>query len=863
MRWAIVLLLVCNLARSDSYEYSGVNGMLDLSGHRLNSTNITKDTFTVGNTDVDNIVALNLTNNSIASVDVDAFDVFFNVKELHLSHNDITFLHNETFTSLRKLEKLFISYNKLTELRIGLVSILTLKEVYFDNNNISYVEPGIVSSVNRDLMLFDMKNNSLEYMDPWMYITHVTHNRSVDRVFDLRNNNVRELTNKMGWSYNLTYPFEVEVLLQNNDVQTINLNLLKQYDQNVTMDDSAFAMFMTLYVNVTSNPFVCDCNVYDISALVRNGVFRFTRVDEWRYRCKEPAHLEGWDFIHDIPLDQLVCNLTVDEGCPAGCFCQDRPDSDTFFVDCRGAGLTRLPETLMDKSRSFLEIHADDNAITGIHNVPYLGRITNLTLRNNHISVLEPEILKTMNAEHLDLRSNRLKNFPKEIKKFESVLLTGNPLECDCSSMWMKEWMDIDSRIADPGLYCEANGGRHYIMDMTLRDLGCTNEKVIIAATVIGVLIIGVVIGVIVAKRCPYTTKVLMNKFLGVHSGDKYKCDTDTDKVIDAYLVFDHHDKDVIGYIRYFLHKLNKKKPLYSILNPAQFMEAGPEQRNISRYIGKSRRVVVFLSKNIFDDEWRMAEIDEAEHRVIEEQTIRNNEKAQKSKGTVDVEKGDTNYIDLDKCQEDEGDNSMADENNFRKEENESLKAAPKIIYIIYNNDEKLKEHLETEVWKTRLASRAVLLPDPDDRLFWAKFRYEMPKKGTGNGKPFMPFKPPEHIGIVPPTARLAHPEPSPINPRKPNQKQNKPKVNVKKPDVRTLLAGVATNRKQNALFTGLTHTPVHSRPASAESNGSNGSKDLKRIQFIGDNKGTNDTANALLQKLKFSRTMHNNKNIK
>ncbi|XP_052792689.1 protein toll-like [Mya arenaria] len=431
----------------------------------------------------------------------------------------------------------------------------------------------------------------------------------------------------------------------------------------------------------------------------------------------------------------------------------------------------------------------DDNFITEISNVPYLSRIFNLTLRNNELKSLNAEILKDMTAKKLDLRNNQITTLPKEIKKFESVQLTGNPLECDCNSMWMKQWMDIDTRNADPDLTCTANNGDIlHIIEMTLRDLGCTNEALIIALVCLGVFLGLIIVGAIFAKRCPYETKVIIFRFFKFHPGKKYDVDNDKEKEIDAYLVFDHEDGDVIGYVRYFLHRLGKQKPLFSILNPAQFMEAGPESRNISKYIGKSRRVIIFLSKGIFNDEWRMNEIEEAEHRQIEAVTIKNNEISKKAKQTKRLNKNANTGKDKDDREEDKmndlteiciddlaaGNNDNADELEFQEREEASLKKAPKLIYIIYNTDETLTKQLEEEPWKSRLDGKTVLRPDPDDRLFWSKVRYEMPQKGNGNGKPFMPFDIPKPERPLP---IKRSPVPSPKNPKSRNKNDHNRKL--------------------------------------------------------------------------------------
>ncbi|WAQ98376.1 RXFP1-like protein [Mya arenaria] len=80
--------------------------VLDLSNGAFKNTSIKNDTFTLANTNVDNVTKLDLSGNRITDVDVESFNALFNLKVLILANNSIEHLNNETFTSLRKLEEL-------------------------------------------------------------------------------------------------------------------------------------------------------------------------------------------------------------------------------------------------------------------------------------------------------------------------------------------------------------------------------------------------------------------------------------------------------------------------------------------------------------------------------------------------------------------------------------------------------------------------------------------------------------------------------------------------------------------------------------------------------------------------------------
>ncbi|XP_045156373.2 protein toll-like [Mercenaria mercenaria] len=713
---------------------------------------------------VQNITSLDLSNNKITNVDVDSFAIFFELLSLNLSNNRIASLDNGTFFPLRKLESLDLSFNSLTKLEAGLISLYNLRNVWFNNNNISEVDPNIVGQENVALMYFNMNNNSMTYLDPWPYRTYQSYQRRTDREFFFEHNKISELKNYMNWTYDLKYPFEVLVHLQNNLLNTIGVETLRQYDPELDAQ-SVFAAFLTYQANITHNPFFCDCKLYDLTEIVRRGIFRYSRVEEYRYRCELPSSFAGIDFLHDLELDQFVCNIT--NNCPSGCFCQDRPHNDTFLVDCTGAGLTEMPDVIPDHSRSKLELILDGNSIGALKNTTYLPQIYNISIVGNQLNSLDKDVLSGMNATRLDFRNNRITTIPREIKKFSysSVQLSGNPLECDCDSMWMAEWIELDSDEGDMSLTCDSKTGVRTIVDISLKALGCTNELLIIICVCLGVILALLAVAVVFAKRCPYETRVILHKLFRIRPGQKYGVDGDEQKDVDIYIVFDDMCEDVIGWVRYFLKKLNRKKPIYSVLNPARFMEPGSEAVNIPKWIGKSKRMIVVLSDKIFDNEWRCFEIEDAERRIIEAAARQN------GKNTNENENNET---DMDNNNDENGANNK-EEREFCaiNMEDENIENAPNIIYIIFNSSDLLKtkldedrwierigdrrnirkgnpkefdlrtkawqEKLQQEPWKSRLAGKVVL--SPDDRMFWSKLRYELPPKGNGVGDGNFTFK--------------------------------------------------------------------------------------------------------------------------
>ncbi|KAL4233230.1 hypothetical protein ACF0H5_007914 [Mactra antiquata] len=707
------------------------------------------------NTMAGNITRIDSSGNSINHVEYDTFGIFYSLIRLDLSYNEISHLHVNTFNGLRTLQELDVSFNQLTQLQAGLIQILSLVSVWFNNNNISYVEPGIVGQDNEELIYFNMDYNALTYLDPWPYLTYQTHSRDVTRNFYLRHNNISMLTNYMNWTYDLIYSYEVEVSVEHNDIRSVGSNAVLQYDHTVPYKE-ILPRFLTLYANITNNPFYCDCNLYLFAEQLRSSILRYSRVEEYRYRCNAPSKVAGIDWLHDLDMAELVCNTTND--CPSNCQCQDRPHNDTYFIDCTGAGLTEIPDIIPENNRSKIEIFLDNNYITELKSTSYIDRIYNISLRNNEITTLDNDVLEQLNAKEIDFGNNKIRSLPVKIKKYgyDSVNLHGNRLWCDCDTMWYQDWLNsVDSNLIDTALTCDSDEGSQTIAKMSLRDLGCTNEIVIIVGVLAGTVFFAIIIGLVFACRCPYETKVIFNKLtLGLfHPRDKYKVTNDKDKKeVDIYLVYDDDDEDVVGWVRYFLKKLNDRKSKFSILNPGRFMEPGSPAVTIPKWIGKSKRVVVVLSEGIFNNDRCDMEINDAERRLIEAASQKSDTNNDSVSNDINVELNDVNAVDVYSTNGDETEINQGEDDN-------NLQNAPKVIYIKYNgnnlvnhnlNEDRLQlkfadfnanmgEHskwqakLKEEPWKSRLAKKRVLTPD--EKMFWAKLRYELPSKGTGTGE--------------------------------------------------------------------------------------------------------------------------------
>ena len=657
------------------------DGIVKLSYNNLQT--ITKDMFGIYQPCINGITTLNLSNNDITSIEEDSFLSLYDVQTLDLSHNNIEELNLTTFRGSRFLVNLDLSYNKFKILQAGLLhdNLFHLSTVSFEANNIYEVEWGFVNANHEHLLHVNLRNNNLTVFDPWPYLIKWTGNTTKeDRIFDMQYNNISSITNHYNWTFDLKFPYEVEVNLMFNKIDTLSVETVRQFKSDIT-ESGAMSFFLTFYMNVTNNPFFCDCKVYQFAKSLRDSFLRWRDVEEYRYRCAAPAELADGDWLHDIPLQYLVCNITT--ACPEKCFCQERPHNNTFLIDCRGVGLEKLPDIVPELGNYNLEFLLDDNMITELHNVSYIGQIYNMSLNNNRIHHLSEETVYSMTSiKQLDLRYNQLQYLPNVLQRIDygSVQLNGNPLRCGCDSLWMTEWFQLHEEDGDLLVKCTDDfGNDHKVIDLNLSDMGCTNDYIIIVSA-IGAVLAGIIIAALVfAKRCPYETKVIVFKVFHCHPGDKYNIDQNPNITRDIYTSFDIEDVDVRKWVMNVLvEKLNHKKPHYSLMIPFIHFLAGPKHDQIDEWICKSKRIVIVLSENYFENE-------DCEMEAM-------------CAATEQYEKPDT---------------------------------AANIIYIVFNEKTMnlIRYKIEEEPWKTRLAGKRIL--SPGDRLFWSKLRYELPLKDS------------------------------------------------------------------------------------------------------------------------------------
>ena len=111
--------------------------------------------------DLATITTLDLSDQSISSLNSGDFDGMVSLRYLYLNNNDLTSLPSDIFADLVSLRELFLNSNKLTNLSSGIFSNLTsLTNLYLQSNDLSSISAGAFDGLS-SLRAINLQDNEL------------------------------------------------------------------------------------------------------------------------------------------------------------------------------------------------------------------------------------------------------------------------------------------------------------------------------------------------------------------------------------------------------------------------------------------------------------------------------------------------------------------------------------------------------------------------------------------------------------------------------------------------------------------------------------------------------------------------------
>ncbi|XP_048247334.1 protein toll-like [Haliotis rufescens] len=547
---------------------------------------------------------LELQGNKLTELQAGVFQGLHDLVRLDLSNNGLSLLGDRLFDGLFKLEKLDLKNNKLTHINSNAFSklLVNLKVVDLENNPLTHIPESLL--LLRSLYDIRMKGHNITDLD----FSKLDHAIPYDR---LKYTLVDSVSNG---NPDLDRPSDGlrAVDLSDGSIQTISFTPADKYTP------IKISLLLKHYKFILhNNPIRCDCNILNFTTYVRelkeNGSIAGTDLpvkvygtefayDAWT--CSQPQELSGRKVLL-LEDDETYC-LSNTTQCPLNCSCYERSISRLNIVDCRGIGLTEAPKTLPPGDT---ELWLQDNHIRNFLIGRELSqRLVELNLERNGLEKLNPTCLSHMGKlERLYIQDNVLANIPPEIQEMnlKSIKLGGNPLQCDCHSLWMKQWLVANHEYVEDSFdvkcvnFVEDIGRNIFAVpdgDFICEEIPIHKVAVPIAVPTVIVLFMLVLSLVLFIHWDDF--KVFLYVHTGIHPFDKK--DPSGIMCYDAFVVYpaylsDWAQENVVNPL-----KTKHRYKVYDVANDFKFGHS--LQENIQHGVALSKRIVLVLGEQSESD---------------------------------------------------------------------------------------------------------------------------------------------------------------------------------------------------------------------------------------------------------------------
>ena len=357
-----------------------------------------------------------------------------NIVIINLRENKIR--HLPDINCLRNLDTIDLSFNALTSIRNNSINLLTkLRNLDLSYNSIKDIDPYVLSQPTLSILNANLNNNKVEQLD----VTNCYSMKPFCKI-SFNSNTINIFVNNDNFTLNSSMQYGTGLVgLQNTSLQQwpdlvdlLNLDSLAQYGQ-----------LMKFTFDLRGIKLKCDCYLTEFSELIEE-VQKSLWDEFFEVLCTSPQHLNG-HLAYRVKSSDLVCNLTLSDGCPKGCTCVDQPSNNTVFIDCSNLGLDEMPSKLpFSKFSDNIALNLSNNQIKEIQNAPYLGSLTVLDVTKNSLNKIDNEIARHLDNTILSISYN--KYLPKIPSVFQyrntcDIKMEQLVLDCDCDMTWIEDWL--------------------------------------------------------------------------------------------------------------------------------------------------------------------------------------------------------------------------------------------------------------------------------------------------------------------------------------------------------------------------------------------------------------------------------------
>ncbi|XP_049302853.1 protein toll-like, partial [Bactrocera dorsalis] len=417
-------------------------------------------------------------------------------------------------------------------------------------------------------------------------------------VINLSGNRLREFTLDWLVAANISCPFEIN--LEHNLIE--NIFSLQNFF-SATADCAP-------EIKMTGNPIVCDCKLAWIYSENCRSLFNGLQCVQTSTKLvKDLAQLERKELCAWEPVM-----------CPSECNCYTQ--FEFLHIICNGAQYIKelpRPEQVGLKS-SVLDISNNNFIVLPLNTTFGYGNVSQLNASSNKITSINISQLPA-NLTVLDLRNNRLsslnddflRTYLNESTKLQFLYLSENPWFCNCSKLQLLYTIRTHrTRIPDADQLLCVNQPNDTLLIANVRELCPTpvavehNQYFIATLISVGLTIIILLFIVVLFYKYKLEVKV----WLYSHNILRFcirECELDKHKAFDAFISYAHQDADFVNHT--LLPRLEQCEPPFRVCTHERNWLAGayiPEQ--IIESVEQSRRTIIVLSQHFIESDWARME---------------------------------------------------------------------------------------------------------------------------------------------------------------------------------------------------------------------------------------------------------------
>lgn len=376
------------------------------------------------------LAELDLSHNLVANVDKEFFQNLAYIHKIDLSSNKISTLPYHCFVHQQQLRSLNLADNLLTSLESKpFYKLATIEKLNLSNNRLKTI-PVDTFTLMASLMKLDLSVNRLEMIpkDTFLGLSRL-------RELNLANNSINELQDG---SFNMATSIHHSQLtwlsIQHNHITELTAK---------TLYGMPHLKFLNIGYNRITIAHKKSFNTlpYLHTLLMNNNELTSLAIGQFRSQ-KVLTHL-------DLSHNRL---LTLVKGIFAGL-------ANLEKVNLADNRITRIGlSTFQDTPKLIrFELRGNDLRFFNFDVLAPMRRLHYVDLANNQISSLKETQRKDIFIVYLSLAGNNLKSLEKKVMRVlvpgASVILSNNPLMCDCKLRWAREYAGGNQlRLGDPDL---------------------------------------------------------------------------------------------------------------------------------------------------------------------------------------------------------------------------------------------------------------------------------------------------------------------------------------------------------------------------------------------------------------------------